>query len=108
MIFARTMLMLLFCHALADYPLQGEFLSKAKNKNAPIPGIDWPIALAMHCLIHAGFVYLITGSLALSALMFLTHWIIDHAKCNNLIDFKLDQTLHILVLVGIALVSVYG
>ena len=28
-------------HALADYPLQGDFLAKAKNRTAPIPGVPW-------------------------------------------------------------------
>jgi hypothetical protein len=28
-------------HALADYPLQGDFLSRAKNRSAPIPGFPW-------------------------------------------------------------------
>lgn len=28
-------------HALADYPLQGDFLARAKNRAAPIPGVPW-------------------------------------------------------------------
>jgi hypothetical protein len=33
--------LLLVDHALADYPLQGDFLARAKNHTAPIPGISW-------------------------------------------------------------------
>ena len=32
---------LLAAHALADYPLQGDFLSKAKNRFAPLIGVPW-------------------------------------------------------------------
>lgn len=28
-------------HFLCDYPLQGDFLSKAKNRVNPIPGVPW-------------------------------------------------------------------
>lgn len=28
-------------HALADYPLQGDFLARAKNRTAPIAGFPW-------------------------------------------------------------------
>jgi hypothetical protein len=52
---------LLTAHALADYPLQGDFLSKAKNRMAPIPGVPWRQALGAHAFIHAGAVALITG-----------------------------------------------
>lgn len=33
--------LLLVGHALADYPLQGEFLSKTKNHRSPNEGIPW-------------------------------------------------------------------
>lgn len=37
----ETALMLLAGHALCDYPLQGDFLAKAKNRAAPLPGVPW-------------------------------------------------------------------
>lgn len=33
--------LLIFAHAVADYPLQGEFLAKAKNRMMPIPGFPF-------------------------------------------------------------------
>jgi hypothetical protein len=43
---------LLVGHSLADYPLQGEYLSDAKRQGkTPLP---WWIALTWHSLIHAG------------------------------------------------------
>jgi hypothetical protein len=47
---------LLAGHALADYPLQGDFLSKAKNRAAPIPGVPYWQALGAHVAIHGAFV----------------------------------------------------
>jgi len=82
-------------HAIADYPLQGDFLAKAKNHKLPIPGIDWLTALIMHSLIHAGFVWAITGSDVLGVIEFVLHVIIDYLKCDGRTSFSTDQLLHI-------------
>lgn len=101
---------LLVVHALADYPLQGDFLSKAKNRAAPIPGVPWQQALAAHALIHAGGVAAVLLAWALLADMlvefgaiilllaaaeFVAHWLIDDAKCRGRISFNADQALHV-------------
>lgn len=82
-------------HALADYPLQGDFLAKAKNRTAPIPGITWQQALAAHSAIHAGFVLAITQSLPCAIVEFIAHAITDDAKCRGKISFNMDQAIHI-------------
>lgn len=87
---------LLVGHALADYPLQGDFLAKAKNRAAPIDGVPWGQALAAHALIHAGFVVAVTGSLWLGLAEFVAHAIIDDAKCRGRIGFNSDQLLHVM------------
>lgn len=89
------MALLLFAHALADYPLQGDFLSKAKNRTAPIVGVPWWQALTAHAVIQAGFVGVITGSIGLAFAEFVAHWLIDDLKCRNRIGFNTDQALHI-------------
>jgi Protein of unknown function (DUF3307) len=94
-ILLSTLLLLLFWHALADYPLQGDFLAKAKNHAAPIPGVPWWQALGAHSLIHAGGVFWITNSLSLAALEFIGHALIDHAKCSGQIGYNTDQALHV-------------
>ena len=33
--------MMVVGHVLADYPLQGDFLSRAKNRFSPIVGVPW-------------------------------------------------------------------
>ncbi len=95
MIWTQMLFLLLVGHALADYPLQGDFLAKAKNENAPIPGVPWWQAMAAHGLIHAGAVFLVTHSLILAVLEFATHVSVDRAKCRGLIGFNADQAIHV-------------
>lgn len=82
-------------HALCDYPLQGDFLARAKNRTAPIPGVPWWQALTAHASIHAGFVAIVTGIWWLGAAEFLVHWLTDDAKCRGKIGFNADQAIHI-------------
>jgi len=82
-------------HALADYPLQGDFLSKAKNHTAPIHGIPFYHALGAHSAIHAGFVGVITGSIWLALAEFFIHTATDYAKCDGRISYNTDQAIHI-------------
>lgn len=90
-----TLVLLLFAHALADYPLQGDFLARAKSRRSPIESVDWWVAMAAHCAIHAGSVLLITGSLACAAFEFVAHFFIDHFKCEGVLSFRMDQMLHV-------------
>ena len=87
--------MLMFGHALADYPLQGDFLSKAKNRTAPIPGVPWQQALGWHAVIHGGFVGIITGIWWLGVAEAVIHAAVDDAKCRGRISFNTDQAIHI-------------
>lgn len=87
--------LLLVGHALADYPLQGDFLARAKNRTAPIPGVPWYQALFAHAAIHGGFVGVITGSVWLGLAEFVIHAAIDDAKCRGWISYNTDQALHI-------------
>jgi len=92
----HTLFWLLVAHAVCDYPLQGDFMAKAKNLTAPIPGVPWWIVMAAHCLIHAGGVVLVTGSLMLGCFEFVWHFGIDVAKCRGRLSFAEDQGLHVL------------
>lgn len=93
--FSQLLILLLVGHALADYPLQGDFLARGKNQNNPIAGIPWWQCLTAHSVIHAGFVTLITNSLTLGAVEFLLHWMIDYLKSDNQLTFNEDQFLHV-------------
>jgi hypothetical protein len=83
-------LMLLGAHWLADYPLQGEFLSGAKQ-NGPLR--------VYHLIAHAGIqgagVALATGSIWLGLAEWLVHTIIDEAKVRGKTTFAQDQALHV-------------
>ena len=85
-------------HALCDYPLQGDFLAKAKNRflMEQIEGHEdgWWKAMLAHCLIQALGVFLVTGSLAIALFEFILHWTIDYNKCAGRISSNMDQALH--------------
>jgi hypothetical protein len=89
-------------HVIADFPLQGLFLSEAKNRHLQVsqpvetksPRGLWFQGMSAHSLIHCGAVWLITGSVILGLMEFVFHWIIDFAKCENWIGFNTDQFLH--------------
>ena len=91
-------------HAIADFPLQGLFLSEAKNRHGDLsnyfknemPRGVWIHALTAHSLIHAGAVWLITGSVVLALIELVLHWVIDFAKCEGWTGFNTDQLLHYL------------
>lgn len=93
----EALIYMLAAHALCDYALQGDWLSKAKNPQmAPVPGETiWPLALGSHALIQATAVHLITGSWALAACEFVAHGVIDFAKTDGRFGYNVDQYLHI-------------
>lgn len=88
----------LFLHALADYPLQGDFLAQFKGKN-------W-IAMTAHCLIWSGVIFLGLKAYGLThawtfPFLFFGHMAIDKWKCNRAgngkeltTDLLIDQLLH--------------
>ncbi len=91
-------------HAIADYPLQGKFLAIRKNRHiksidytGDSPGSLWVYCLSAHALVHACPVWLITGSSLLAFIEFVSHWLIDFAKCEKWTTFHIDQALHIIV-----------
>lgn len=96
------LLMLLVGHALADYPLQGDFIGRFKSwkVKSPLPETIWPYLLTAHSLIHAGFVLAITGSIEFAIFELVIHWAIDFSKCSNWINFHQDQALHVLCKIG--------
>jgi hypothetical protein len=90
---------LLIGHALADYPLQGEFLAIHKDRNFRDPVRRLPEGLWMHCLfahslVHAGFVWLITGRVFFGVVELVLHIVLDFLKCEKRTSFHTDQFLH--------------
>lgn len=93
--FIEVLALLVFAHFLADYPLQGDFLAQAKNRNTDLGKMFWPHALTAHSVIHGGFVMLITGSVWLGLAEAVVHGVTDAAKCDNRITLNTDQFIHI-------------
>lgn len=93
--FLTLLFLLVFGHALADYPLQGEFLSQAKNRNTPVGRVFWKHALPAHAAIHGGFVLLLTGSLWLALAETAIHGGTDWLKCEGRISLNVDQSVHL-------------
>lgn len=81
-----TLLILLFAHLLADYPLQGEFLATMKGKNV--------IVLVSHAGIWTGCIALTGYLLGFEityfdiALLFIVHAIADYLKAANKLWYK--------------------
>jgi hypothetical protein len=96
---------LIIGHALCDYPLQGDFIGKFKSHKiaSPVPGVNiWWHLLTAHSLIHAGAVWIVTGSAMFAVLELLAHWSIDFMKSHGITNFHQDQLLHVACKVGYA------
>jgi hypothetical protein len=88
-------------HAIADYPLQGDFMSKAKSPVTPLRGVPWELILFWHGVIHGGLVWFLTGHIMLGIFEVVAHCTIDYLKCINAFGggrrgFYIDQALHML------------
>jgi len=88
-------------HALADYPLQGDYIALHKNRHyRPVDGQElphglWFHCLLAHCLIHAGFVWLISGRVIFAVAELALHFVLDSLKCENKTSLHTDQMLHV-------------
>lgn len=107
MTFATILCLLIAGHALCDYPLQGDFLARAKNRTAPIPGVPWWQALTAHAVIQGGMVGLVTGSIGLGLAEIPIHWWTDDLKCRGRISFNTDQAIHIACKVAWAFIATH-
>lgn len=98
----RLLLWLLGSHFLFDYPLQGDFLARAKRRGG-VPGVPWYHALSAHAFLQAAGVLALTGSIALFCCELAAHAGIDYWKCaqggfgtqRQEAAYDLDQLLHI-------------
>jgi hypothetical protein len=82
-------------HALADFPLQGDYIAKQKSRPQADSFSIWVIALSAHCVIHAGGVWLVSGSLAFGIAELGAHAVIDGFKGERKIGIVADQVLHL-------------
>jgi hypothetical protein len=87
---------LIFAHYILDYPLQGEFLSRAKNRHNPVEHVPWYQAMTAHTAMHGIAVGFITGVWLFAILEMAIHWWADDRKCQGELTFNQDQTIHII------------
>lgn len=95
--FGELFFALAAAHFLCDFPLQGDFLARAKNPCAPIAGVPWWWAMIAHCSIHSAAVWWLTHSAICTAVEFAHHFAIDVVKCRGSITFAQDQAAHLLM-----------
>ena len=95
-------------HAVADFPLQGDYLARQKTRSTSGSRSEWLVALAAHALIHAGAVWLVTGSMLLGAAELVLHALIDLAKGERKFGLVTDQLLHLTCKAGYVLLLASG
>jgi hypothetical protein len=95
-------------HALADFPLQGDYIAKQKTRRHADSLSVWIIALSAHSVIHAGAVWLVTGSLAFGFAELALHALIDICKGEGKFGLVADQLLHLACKLAYALLLGYG
>lgn len=88
--FLQTLFYLLGVHFLCDYPLQGDFLARAKAEG---PLRLWH--LFGHSMIHGLGVAIVTHSVVLGVCETVMHMIIDYGKTRKMTTFGQDQALHV-------------
>lgn len=98
----------LVIHALADFPLQGDYLSRQKSRKHADSRSDWIVALIAHCVIQAGGVWLVSGSLALAGVELVLHCMIDLGKGEEKYGIVVDQALHLILKLAYALLLANG
>lgn len=94
--FLTILALLVFGHALGDYPLQNDYMARGKNWKTPVPGMPWYYLLSAHAVIHGGLAGIATGSLTIGLLETLAHFSIDILKNKGAISVHVDQALHLL------------
>lgn len=88
---------LICMHFLLDYPLQGDFIGKFKNRhmNTGQVGVPWWHLMTAHAFIQGGGVFLLTGNVAYGIVETILHFYIDVQKCEGRTSIHTDQFLHI-------------
>ena len=107
-------------HAIADFPLQTEFLAINKNRHLVAKDTDdgkpsrmWIHCLTAHSLTHAGMVLFILGPFVKGAALialaeFVLHWLLDYVKCEGMTGFNADQAAHYFCKVAYAVLLYAG
>lgn len=97
---------LLFLHALGDFALQSDVMSREKNRHnrAPTympsgqkPKKTWVYWLIAHAFIQGGLIYVFFPILPIAVFEVVSHFIVDYLKCENITSPHHDQLIHVIL-----------
>lgn len=98
-------IILVLGHFVCDYVLQTDSIALGKNKTIDPAkfGVNWYYWMTAHASTHSLFVYIVTMNIWACLFELVSHFVIDHLKCNKFYGLHVDQLLHIVCKVIIVL-----
>ena len=87
------LVVLIFGHFVADYPLQGDKMAVEKCPGSDVT-INWKWWLTAHTATHGFMVAILTGIPLLGLAEMAMHFCIDFGKCRIGYPLLVDQALH--------------
>jgi hypothetical protein len=87
------LVVLIFGHFVADYPLQGDKMAVEKCPGSDVT-INWKWWLTAHTATHGFMVAILTGIPLLGLAEMAAHFCIDFGKCRIGYPLLVDQALH--------------
>lgn len=97
-LFIGVLYWLLIGHVLTDFVFQTDMMAKEKNWKSDTPmqaAVPWYYWMTSHCMIQAGMVTMITGSLLLGLAEFVLHFTADCLKVAGIGNVHTDQFFHV-------------
>lgn len=85
---------LIVCHLIGDYVLLSDFIAKTKGENF--------YHLIIHCVLYVVPFVCVGVYTPLLLFIFVTHLGIDYFKTGEKLDYMIDQILHYVVLIFVA------
>jgi hypothetical protein len=111
MIVLKILFLLVACHALLDFAIQGDAVAREKSRHSTSElqkHVPWYYWLSAHAFIHGAAVMLVTGSFVLGVLETASHWVIDFCKCEKWYSIHVDQALHLVCKVAWIALMILG
>lgn len=99
-------------HFIGDFTLQTEYMALGKNKYNPLPNTSWYWPMLAHNCTHGIIVFgismimlslyslypiivIMNISMIFCLLEIVLHFVIDTIKCKKVINYNIDQFLHL-------------
>jgi hypothetical protein len=111
MLFIGLLFWLLVGHAIVDFVFQTDTMAREKNWKSDTPlqaAVPWYYWMSAHCMIQAGMVTMITGSLFLGLAELVLHFIADCLKLAGIGNIHTDQFFHVVCKILWAFLAAQG